>query len=238
MAAKKEKGAGRPTLFVPEVRGQIVRILASGAPYEYACAISGVSVNTVNQWLGVGRAVREGHDHYMLPPPKETALREEYLQFLQEVEKARTAQKVASLQAIIRSGSERWRHYKTGIIRLLPPMPVTWLNPETGEISFERPDDPEIWEKELSGQAWEYYPGNWQARAWILERTDPDNFAKVVNVNINVKVLKQFILTVERAGLNPSEALEEYEKMIRIELSESPDGSETVSPPSLTAGSG
>lgn len=238
MAAKKERGAGRPTLFVPEVRGQIVRVIASGAPFEYACAIAGVSTETVSQWIGIGRAIRDDSDHHRLPAKNDVALREEYVQFVLEVEKARTAQKVASLQSIIRSGSERWRHHKTGMIRLLPPAPMTWLNPETAEISFEKPDNPEIWEKQLSGEAWEYYPGNWQARAWILERTDPDNFAKVVNVNINVKVLKQFVLTVERAGLNPSEALEEYEKMIRFELSESSESSQEISAPRLTAGSG
>lgn len=233
MAAKK--GAGRPTLFVPEVRGTIVRVLASGAPMEYACAIAGVSTETVSLWIGIGRAIRDGTDHRRLPAKNDTVLREEYVQFVLEVEKARAAQKVASMQAIIRSGSERWRHWKTGVIRLLPPEPLTWYNPDTGAISFESPDNPEVWEKQLSGEAWEYYPGNWQARAWILERTDPDNFAKVVNVNINVKVLKQFVLTVERAGLNPTEALEEYEKMIRLELTEN---SPEISPPSLTAGSG
>lgn len=178
----KEKPAqrGREPLFNPEARGLFIQNIRQGRSIKDSAAAAMISVGTVNWWARMGEAIQEGRFDYPNLPADE-GKRQDYLTFLIEYKNAQTAMRNLSVLQIQSAGRDTWTHRKTGIRRATPPPgPVTWMHKQTGALSFEAPGeaDADQYELQYSGDAWEYAQGTWQAAAWMLERTDPESWAR------------------------------------------------------------
>lgn len=174
---------GRPTQFVPAVRGAIIQALRTGVAIKDACAIAGISERALYNWLSMAKRLELGVD-VAIPRGTET---DDFLQFLQEYEKARVTQQMRAVQGIIRTGVDRWIHNLTGAVLFTPPPPITWLNQETGELSHADPVELGLegeWEREWSGKAWRHILGSWTAHAWYLERTAPEVWSRTTKHEI------------------------------------------------------
>jgi len=170
---------GRKSLFTPKIQTALVDALRASNSNKDAAALAGIGESTFYQWLAIGAAYRDGkqHDHM----PHAIADREVFLQFSQEVKKAQAVKRVVALSSLQRSSREKWLHRLTLTVRYSPPPPITWYNTDSGQVVFDDPvatDVPGDWERQWSGDAWLYYSGDWHASAWILERSDPENWAR------------------------------------------------------------
>jgi hypothetical protein len=71
----------RPTKLTPETQKAIVDALSIGATRKSAVLAAGISYKTFLNWLDIGRMVRDGE-------LRKTKTRNQFLQFLQSVEKS------------------------------------------------------------------------------------------------------------------------------------------------------
>lgn len=199
------KKLGRDPLFTPEMRGEICRYLATGVTIREACATVGISVSTVFLWLQIGNAIVKNEYHARIP--KDELIKQDYVQFVEEFEKARAQQRASAITQIVNTGSPTWIHKITGVISRTAPKAITWFNRETGKVTWIPPEDPteKGWERQWSGEAWDYDPGQWQAKAWYLERIDPDTWAR--RDKHTVYVPKELIMLMQQLGVNPDDML-------------------------------
>lgn len=193
--------AGRKSLLLSDdgatIARAIIDALKSGATLKDASAMAGIGEATLHLWIGIGEAYNDERGHPRMP--HEIKQREVYGNLALEIAKARTIARRLVLGNIRRAGQASWTHKETGEIVYTQPKPVTWTNKETGETSFEMPlEDVEQWEQELSGKVWHYDAGQWQANAWFMERSDPDNWGRTVK-DVNI------------AGNEPLEIIVRYE---------------------------
>lgn len=214
--------SGRKRIFTPEIRKTIVQAVRGGLSNTDACNMAGIGERTLYEWLAIGEAVIDGRTHRRMP--KETEIRAAFAQFAQEYKAALAQGNLARVTQINRAAQDTWTHVKTGAIRFTAPPAVTWMNTQTGELVFDDPTGvlPGEWERQFSGTAWTHRRGEWQAAAWYLERTDPDNWSRrqvvrleggieISIVNGAIEALKAlghdplefFVRLRERAGLPP-----------------------------------
>lgn len=190
--ARKPKPMGQPSRFVPEVRQTIVQTLMAGATIRDACDMAGVGQSTFYSWMEIGDAVATGTVVEHMPVDAQTW--PAYQEFMEQVKKAMSAQRVSAVRTVIKAGQERWIHHLTGTIRTSPPPSVTWYNMR-GDLVFDDPGDeydkdrnPSGWMREWSRDAWDYDGGSWQAQAWWLERRHPQEYGRSVqDLNLHLK---------------------------------------------------
>lgn len=199
--------------------------------------MAGIVPGTFQAWITVGRAIKDGRlDHPLVPDDK--GKQQEFIEFLEAVEKARVAQRLQAVTNIIKAGRERWVHRITGSIQMTAPPPVTWLNETTGELYFQDPHTlrpanewPEgtHFIKQYSGEAWHYDSGSWQALAWFLERSDPDAFAR--RSYGRIEGLDKLLELTSALGLSTSELLMDLVEELQSAFNED-DSPESSAPDS------
>lgn len=201
--------SGRKTLFTPEARQAIIQAVRGGASNLDACNMAGISERTLYDWLSIGEAILEGKPHRRLP--KDAVMRSEYSQFAQAFKTASAQSNLARVSQINRAGQDTWTHVRTGAVRFVAPPPVTWMDEVTGQVVFEDPSGviPGTWIRQWSGEAWQHRRGEWQASAWYLERSDPENWGRRTTIKIeggvDVAIINAAIQALVVLGHDPSE---------------------------------
>lgn len=172
----------RKSKFTEETRSALLATLASGSTVKDACAFVGIGETTFYEWLQIGEARLEGRPHPRMP--YRLAERDAFAEFAESIKKARATAQFRAVKSIQAAGQDRWTHRKTGQTRTSAPPPITWMHQPTGQIIHENParreeyGDPALWEKQWSGEAWEFTQGDWKPLAWYLERSDYENWGR------------------------------------------------------------
>lgn len=95
---------GRPSKFTPERVEAILEALKSGCYVETAAIYGGVSTSLVYQWCDRGRKERERLE--IFPDAEPDATEVPFMDFLEEVEKARANAEIRAVMQIQRAASE------------------------------------------------------------------------------------------------------------------------------------
>ena len=111
-----KRGPGRPTALTPKVQEQIKKLLSSGATVETAAVAAGVTRNTVQVWLRLGREAEAKLD----AGESLTAREVELLEFLNSEQEARAHLKVRLMTALQKGAQEDWRAALAMLERLWP----------------------------------------------------------------------------------------------------------------------
>ncbi len=143
---------GRPTLLTAELAERIASAVRGGSSLAVAAAYAGIAESTLSKWLAVARALARGDDS--LASQGDVGRSEEYLEFLERIEKARADAHVGAL-AVIR-------------------------NAMAGEILLDRNWKPVLDEQGLPRRR----PGEWTAAAWFLERRYPQEYGRTERVDL------------------------------------------------------
>lgn len=94
---------GRPSLLTPDTADKICEAIRAGVPYKYAAGANGISYESFNNWRRRGRdALAISEEHELEVPADE----QPYVQFLQDVQRARDAG-IAALVVIVRQHAAR-----------------------------------------------------------------------------------------------------------------------------------
>ena len=204
----RNKG-GRKTLFTPEARKAIIQAVRGGASNADACNMAGISERALYEWLQIGTCALESQPHRRMP--RDLALRADFAQFAQEYKIAVAQGNLARVAQIHRAGQDSWTHIRTGAVRFVAPPPLTWMDEQSGQIAFDDPTGvlPGQWVRQYSGEAWRHHRGEWQAAAWYLERTDPENWARRTTLRveggIDITVINGAIQALILLGHEPNE---------------------------------
>jgi hypothetical protein len=104
MANRRGRPKGSPDLLNEELMAAIIDALKSGTVIEDAAAYVGVSERTVYRWLARGRDEISRREAF--PETDNPAEEDRYVNFCQEVEKARAAARLRAVGVIQRAAAE------------------------------------------------------------------------------------------------------------------------------------
>ncbi|MFC1959497.1 hypothetical protein ACFLYO_02195 [Chloroflexota bacterium] len=210
------KKRGRPSLFTEETRKVLLTALSSGTLVKDACAMAGITEQTLSRWIQVGEAHLAGEKHpYM---PRKVADRDQYSEFSEALKKARSTAQFRGVTKVQTAGQDRWVHVQTGLTRSSAPPPITFLHTPSGTIlhdvieANQYDSSPENWQKQWSGEAWQVERGDWRALAWFLERSNPAAWARRTRSDVALVDWRQ---EAEQAGLSPSAVANEFELLVQ-----------------------
>lgn len=131
--------AGRPSKYSPLTTQTILDALEEGLPRRFACALAGISQDSLARWL------------------------DKYADFATAVAKSEAIAVQQALATIRRAGDD----------------------------------------------------GSWQARAWQLERTHPQEFGRLDRLQIDVELRREAERIAIANGLDPNEVLVEAQRMLK-----------------------
>lgn len=206
---------GRPTKFSPETRKILLTALSSGAQIKDACAMAGITAQTLSAWRQIGEAHQRGETCPGMP--QKLADRAEYSEFVEALKKARSTAQFRGVTNIQLFGQDCWTHEQTGRTRTSAPPPITYMHRQTGELVYSlqeatQLDNLENWQRQWSGEAWQVKRGDWRAVAWYLERSNPKAWAKRTRSDAQVADWRK---EAEAAGLSPAEINDIFEQLVQ-----------------------
>lgn len=102
-AAPKAK-VGRPSKFTPDRIEKILEALKSGCYVETAAIYAGVSPQVIWAWCERGRKERERLD--VFPDAKPNATEVPFIEFLEEIEKARATAEIRAVMQVQRAAAD------------------------------------------------------------------------------------------------------------------------------------
>ena len=211
--AKKRR---RPSLFTEETRKVLLTALSSGSLVKNVCAMAGISETTLHEWRQIGEAHLAGEKHPRMP--RKVADREAFAELSEALKKARATAQFRSVTKVQTAGQDKWIHIQTGQVRTSNPPPITFFHTPSGKILHDSTEamsfdgDPDNWQKQWSGEAWQVERGDWRALAWFLERSNPDAWARRTRSDINLVDWRQ---EAEEVGLSPSVVANEFELLVQ-----------------------
>lgn len=213
-ASVSQSRRGRKSKLTPDTIEILVADFHDGASTSDACARAGLSESTFHLWMSIGEKLLGGGSHPKAP--RNRANYPQYIEFFVRIKKAQAQGNLARISQINRAAQDMWTHQQTGAVRYTAPPPITWFNPDTGELVHDDPKragKPGEWQKQFSGEVWRHQRGEWQAAAWYLERSDPGNWGKrtfiTLEHNIRIETVNRVILALVQAGLDPAEVFED-----------------------------
>jgi len=100
------KGVGQPTKLTPERHDRIVNGIRQGNYISVSAEYGGVSYATVNNWMNRGEAEQARLSYPNVKPLKREAI---YLQFFEDVTRARAEAELRNVLLIQTAAREDWR---------------------------------------------------------------------------------------------------------------------------------
>lgn len=149
----------------------ITDLLELGVTIEDACARTGISERTYYNWCTTGRNERDRVDANSRASVR--ADHAPYVQFLQDVTRARASARIASVATIrtaIKGSKQNERRVETFTETRLRRLP-------SGEqVTYE-------YRREVVAETVRDIPGDWRAALEVLKRTDPANWSDRIRVD-------------------------------------------------------